>query len=281
MADKECLKCHADPNLTAIRDGETVSMYVDTLETHSSMHRDKTCAQCHTGASPTHERPCATVINKVDCSICHTEVVETYATSTHGQLIDRGDPLAPECTDCHGTHGVKGKRDSKSRTFPKNVPELCGNCHREGGQATKRYTGPMKEVLKTYKMSIHGKGLIESGLIVTAMCTDCHTAHHTLPAADTASSVHKDNIPQTCANCHEGIYEQFQSSVHSPLVTDTEKHLPSCYDCHESHSISRTDKTDFRLNIYSQCGRCHEEVTETYFDTFHGKVSKLGFAAAA
>lgn len=281
MADKECLKCHADPNLTAIRDGETVSMYVDTLETHSSMHRDKTCAQCHTGASPTHERPCATVINKVDCSICHTEVVETYAASTHGQLIDRGDPLAPECTDCHGTHGIKGKRDSKSRTFPKNVPELCGNCHREGGQATKRYTGPMKEVLKTYKMSIHGKGLIESGLIVTAMCTDCHTAHHTLPAADTASSVHKDNIPQTCANCHEGIYEQFQSSVHSPLVTDTEKHLPSCYDCHESHSISRTDKTDFRLNIYSQCGRCHEEVTETYFDTFHGKVSKLGFAAAA
>ncbi|MDZ7777141.1 MAG: hypothetical protein U5L09_16765 [Bacteroidales bacterium] len=25
-----------------------------------------------------------------------------------------------------------------------------------------------------------------------------------------------------------------------------------------------------------QCGKCHEVVTETYFNTFHGKVSKLG-----
>jgi len=281
MADKECLKCHSNPNLTAVGDGETVSMYVDTLETHSSMHRDKTCAQCHTGVSPKHDRPCATVIKKVDCSICHTEVVETYLTSTHGQLVDRGDPMAPECTDCHGTHGMKGKRNPKSVTFPKNIPELCGNCHREGGQAAVRYTGPMKEVVTTYEMSIHGKGLIESGLIVTAMCTDCHTAHHTLPASDSASSVFKDNIPKTCATCHEGIYEKFQTSVHSPLVTDTDKDLPSCYDCHESHSISRTDKSDFRLNIFNQCGRCHEDVTETYFDTFHGKASKLGFAAAA
>ncbi|MEW5923943.1 MAG: cytochrome c3 family protein [Candidatus Zixiibacteriota bacterium] len=281
MADKQCLKCHSNPNLTAMRDGQKVSMYVDTLETHGSMHRSVTCAQCHTGASPTHDRPCETVINKVDCSICHTEVVEIYMTSIHGKLVDRGDPIAPECTDCHGTHGILGKRDPKSNTFPKNVPELCGDCHREGAQAALRYTGPMKRVIKTYEMSIHGKGLIESGLVVTAMCTDCHTAHHTLPAADTASSVYKDNIPKTCAKCHNGIYEQFQHSIHSPLVSDTDKDLPSCYDCHESHSISRTDKTDFRLSVFNQCGRCHEDVTETYFDTFHGKASKLGFAAAA
>ncbi len=31
----------------------------------------------------------------------------------------------------------------------------------------------------------------------------------------------------------------------------------------------------------NQCGKCHEDVTETYFDTFHGKVSKLGSDAAA
>lgn len=281
MADKQCLKCHANPNLTAIRDGEKVSMYVDTLQTHGSMHRSVTCAQCHTGASPSHERPCETVINRVDCSICHTDVVETYMTSIHGKLVNRGDPIAPKCTDCHGTHGILGKRNPKSNTFPKNVPELCGNCHREGGQAALRYTGPMKQVIKTYEMSIHGKGLIESGLVVTAMCTDCHTAHHTLPAADTASTVYKDNIPKTCATCHNGIYEQFQKSIHSPLVAKTDKDLPSCYDCHESHSISRTDKADFRLSVFNQCGRCHEDVTETYFDTFHGKASKLGFAGAA
>jgi cytochrome b subunit of formate dehydrogenase len=30
-----------------------------------------------------------------------------------------------------------------------------------------------------------------------------------------------------------------------------------------------------------QCGRCHEKIAETYFDTFHGKVSKLGYLATA
>ena len=29
------------------------------------------------------------------------------------------------------------------------------------------------------------------------------------------------------------------------------------------------------------CGRCHESITASYFDTFHGKVSKLGYAATA
>jgi cytochrome b subunit of formate dehydrogenase len=30
-----------------------------------------------------------------------------------------------------------------------------------------------------------------------------------------------------------------------------------------------------------QCGRCHEKIAETYFETFHGKVSKLGYLTTA
>lgn len=281
MADSECLVCHARPDLIAIRDGDTVSMSVDSLELHSSLHRGTSCAQCHTGASPAHERPCATVANRVDCSICHSEIVEMYTTSTHGKLVDRGDPNAPQCNDCHGTHGVKGKRDTKSPTYPTNVPELCGRCHREGSKAAVRYTGIEHDIVKSYTMSIHGKGLLESGLVVTAMCTDCHTAHHVLPAADSASSVHWDNVPTTCARCHHGIFEKYTRSIHSPLITETDKELPNCYDCHKSHTISRTDMNDFKFGVIDQCGRCHEDVTETYFETFHGKVSKLGYAAAA
>jgi cytochrome b subunit of formate dehydrogenase len=33
--------------------------------------------------------------------------------------------------------------------------------------------------------------------------------------------------------------------------------------------------------MMNQCGRCHEEESETFFDTFHGKVSRLGDAAVA
>jgi cytochrome b subunit of formate dehydrogenase len=38
---------------------------------------------------------------------------------------------------------------------------------------------------------------------------------------------------------------------------------------------------DFRFLMMDQCGRCHETEAETFFDTFHGKVSRLGAAAAA
>ncbi|NIO50470.1 MAG: hypothetical protein GTN84_01500, partial [Hydrogenophaga sp.] len=41
------------------------------------------------------------------------------------------------------------------------------------------------------------------------------------------------------------------------------------------------DRTDFRFLMMDQCGRCHEEQAETFFDTFHGKVSRLGSAGAA
>ena len=30
-----------------------------------------------------------------------------------------------------------------------------------------------------------------------------------------------------------------------------------------------------------QCGRCHEAIAKTYFDTYHGKVSQLGYTKTA
>jgi hypothetical protein len=30
-----------------------------------------------------------------------------------------------------------------------------------------------------------------------------------------------------------------------------------------------------------QCGRCHEKIAATYFDTYHGKVSQLGYTKTA
>jgi cytochrome b subunit of formate dehydrogenase len=283
MADDECLRCHADPGLSALRDGETVSMYVDPAQARSSVHRGTACAKCHAGVEPRHDaqRPCVSITSSVDCSTCHAEVTRTYAESTHGQLAERGDSKAPRCRDCHGVHDTRGHKDSKSPTFPTNVPTLCGQCHRMGNSAALRYTGTEHNVVENYVESIHGKGLLQSGLVVTAMCADCHTAHHVLPASDPRSSVHRANIPQTCARCHNGIYEKFRQSIHSPDVYQGDKPLPECADCHTAHTITRADGEGFKLAILSQCGSCHKEVTETYFDTFHGKVSKLGFAATA
>ena len=282
LADTQCLKCHSNPDLETRREGKVVSLHVDAEEVHGSIHRNTRCAQCHTGADPlAAERPCATIRTRVDCSTCHAEVAQTYAASVHGGLVERGDPNAPRCTDCHGVHGVKGHQDPASPTYPSQIPALCGGCHRTGEKAALRYQGDDVQVVEHYVESIHGKGLLQSGLVVTATCTDCHTAHHMLPKKDPQSSVNPANIPATCARCHNGIYEKFARSIHSPLVSKSTERLPTCFDCHNSHEIVRADSEGFKLGIMNQCGECHADVTETYFDTFHGKASKLGGTSTA
>jgi cytochrome b subunit of formate dehydrogenase len=277
VSDKDCMACHTK----AVQGASKRLAAVDTQEISHSTHRTVRCAQCHTGATASHPRPCDTVKSTVDCSICHEEQVQQHRKSIHGQLLAKGDPDAPGCLDCHKGHGTQSKTDSTSPTFPKNVPNLCGRCHREGEVAAKRLHSTQHEILYNYSSSIHGKGLLQSGLVVTATCTSCHTAHMPLPAKDPESTVNPARIADTCGKCHEGIEKTFLKSVHSPTQTKTNKPLPVCSTCHTAHTIKRTDTEQFKQDILGTCGKCHAAIAKTYFDTYHGKVSKLGIAGAA
>jgi cytochrome b subunit of formate dehydrogenase len=281
MSDRDCLRCHGQPGLKVERGGQSLPLFVKTAELSASRHSRVACVQCHTGAAPSSERSCATVTPKVDCSICHAEVVTQYRESTHGQLAGKGSPDAPVCRDCHGTHGTLSKNQSSSPTFSRNVPALCAQCHRTGQKAAIRNHSSQTEIVENYRESIHGKGLLESGLTVTADCADCHTPHRELPKKDPRASVHPANIANTCGNCHRGILEQFTTSIHSPSQAGMGKQLPVCADCHSAHSIQRTDVSNFRLHIMEQCGKCHREITGSYFETYHGKVSRLGYLKTA
>ena len=278
MADADCMRCHGDPGLKS-RFGRP--LYVSTAEVAGSRHAKVACSQCHAGVSASRVRACETLTGPVDCSSCHAEVGAEYQRSRHGTLVAKKDPNAPNCVECHGTHGILGRTDPRSASFPTNVPNLCARCHREGQKAARRYKGTQHEIIEHYTESIHGKGLLKSGLTVTAMCTSCHTAHSVLPKADLASSVNRANIPATCGRCHHGIEDQFRRSIHATLVGKTKKELPVCSDCHTAHTITRTDATGFRLEIMNKCGRCHAEIAKTYFDTYHGKVTQLGYAKTA
>jgi hypothetical protein len=279
MADRDCLRCHEKPDIRAASDGR--SLHVEAAALLDSRHAKVACSQCHSGVSSSRVRACETLTGKVDCTSCHAEVGAQYLTSRHGRLVAMNDPNAPTCKECHGSHGVLGRIDPRSATFPTNVPGLCARCHREGQKAAVRYTGGQHEIVEHYTESIHGKGLVKSGLTVTAMCTNCHTAHGVLPASDPASSVNRSNIPKTCGRCHHGIEEQFEKSVHATQVGRTDKPLPVCSDCHSAHTIRRTDETGFKLDIMTKCGNCHREIAKTYFDTYHGKVSQLGYTKTA
>ncbi len=297
MSNADCLRCHAERTTTASSDGRP--LYVDEeVRRRKSVHARNgvACAQCHIDVDPSRTRPCESIKERVNCAVCHEAEVSDYERGRHGQLNARGDPNAPYCTDCHGRHDIVEHtipenadpivqaRVRESPTYSRNVPALCARCHREGARAAVRYFGPEDHIVEHYQMSIHGKGLLESGLTVTATCTNCHTPHMELPRDDPESSIHEDNIVATCGQCHDGIYEQYQKSVHSRKgnpdygkrrVRGMDK-LPQCNDCHSSHTMARTDLPEFELGIMAQCGNCHGQLTESYFDTYHGQASALG-----
>ncbi|MBN2009984.1 cytochrome c3 family protein [candidate division KSB1 bacterium] len=281
MSDDYCMKCHSRKDLIRTKNGQVDSLYVDTEHIATSAHGNNIqCVKCHVNVSHRNNPVCKDS-GPVDCSICHAQPTIDHQASIHGQLSAKGDKNAPDCRDCHGTHHIQLKSDVTSPIFKRNIPQLCGKCHRAGEEVALRFEGETGDVINLYTMSIHGKGLIESGLLVTAICTDCHTSHYELPPSDPNSSVNHTNIAKTCGQCHFGIYEEFSSSIHSPTVTKTDKKLPSCPDCHKAHQVIRIDEESFRQEILAECGTCHEHETETYFDTYHGKVSLLGSGKTA
>jgi predicted CXXCH cytochrome family protein len=281
MANQDCLGCHGRRDLVGERDGKSVSLYVDEAAYAASTHAKTACAQCHSEVAPSLVRPCETVKSKVDCSVCHAAQAEQYKGSIHGTLSAQGDHDAPVCVDCHSPHATLSKKWPTSPTYARNVPELCARCHRAGERAATRIGGDAGTIVANYADSIHGQALTQSGLVVTATCVNCHTSHGELPPADPRSSVNRANLPETCGQCHRGVLEAFVKSIHATGKPKGGNPLPVCEDCHSSHQIHRKDSPGFRLQMMQQCGRCHTEQAATFFETFHGKVSRLGTEGAA
>ncbi|MDE1920001.1 MAG: hypothetical protein KGJ09_01125 [Candidatus Omnitrophica bacterium] len=278
-ANQDCLTCHGKKTIVSSKDHR--SLFIDEQQFNGSVHAKVACAQCHTQVSASHTRPCETITKRVDCSICHSQQVAAYRRGTHGKLWSQGNPNAPSCRVCHGTHGILSHKDIRSPTYPTNIPALCARCHREGHKAAVLYKGPEHNITTNYIESIHGQGLLESGLVVAATCVSCHTAHEQLPAADPRSTVNRRNIARTCSQCHQGVYEKYMKSVHAIGRHKDSARLPACNDCHTAHTIKRTDENAFRFDIMNTCGKCHQAIASTYFQTVHGKISKLGYAKAA
>jgi cytochrome b subunit of formate dehydrogenase len=280
IADKTCLVCHEKDDVHKTVDGKRVSLQVKPDDLPMSVHKNIACVKCHTDVTPGLSRPCKTV-TVVDCSNCHAEIFDLYFESGHGQAYYRKDENAPYCTDCHGSHKTKSRYDDTSPTNRTQIPTLCGTCHKEGGKATEHTQ--LKEVAayRDYSLSVHGKGLIEKGLSVSAVCTDCHTTHFMLKEEDVRSSVHPENVPQTCAKCHNGIYKEYIKSDHSITRENEVDSLPTCVNCHSAHVISEIDQDAFMTEVTIQCGSCHQKLAETYMDTYHGKAYQLGYLEAA
>jgi cytochrome b subunit of formate dehydrogenase len=285
--DGDCLECHGDPELA---DEEGRSLFVADTLWQASVHGEAGlgCGDCHQGIE---DLPHEASLPAVDCGTCHEEEAGLYAQGVHGQAHARGDPDAPDCASCHGTHEIRPPDDPRSLTNKFNLPLTCARCHADP-KIVKRHRIPVADPLAAYRKSVHGKTLLVEKNDAAPSCADCHGVHRILPRLDPESPLSKTRVPMTCGQCHEDVAQVFLESVHGVEVEKGNPDAPACNDCHGEHGIQRPSEPTslvYPKNIVeTTCPRCHESLilaqrygfppdrVKTYQQTYHGLASRLG-----
>ncbi len=297
--ENSCATCHGEADLW---EGETARLYVPKEQLAEDVHWQKgvNCHDCHggnphsfdvpeahstkVGDEPSGMVPFRTPLSGVRkvCGHCHAEQRLALVKGVHakaGARDERGRGLPLDCGKCHGekAHGMLPVADSRSPVYLDHQVRTCGGCHPEHEQ--------------TYGKTVHGQGLYKSGLLVVAVCADCHGAHGIFYAADRRSTLHASNVATTCSKCHHSIQQRLQGSVHGRggLGSATEKPAPdgavsrepSCTDCHQGHHLLNPEEGPYRIQVANLCGNCHPDLSSRYAMSMHGKLNQLGFAPAA
>ena len=90
--NEDCLMCHEDPGLTTVRHGKTVSLYENGKVLNKSVHKDVTCASCHTDAA-VEEFPHPEILKPVNCGSCHKNAKKYFDAGIHGQALKLNESL--------------------------------------------------------------------------------------------------------------------------------------------------------------------------------------------
>jgi len=211
------------------------------------------------------------------CLTCHAEATTPWELPNGDLLSIQIDPGSfgksshgrseVACVDCH-TYITGFPHPDRGITSAQDVEfqhlETCAECHED-------------QALQT-KDSIHGL-LFAAGNENAPTCMDCHNPH-TQPFV---AELSKDSFAQVCAQCHNGIYEEYKDSVHgSALLNEGNQDVPGCIDCHGVHTINDPTTAEFRNSSVYMCANCHSDETimskyglstdvlETYVADFHG-----------
>ncbi|MGD8239449.1 MAG: hypothetical protein PVH68_12900 [Armatimonadota bacterium] len=214
-----CLVCHGISEFGVVReDGRWVSLSVDGEQFAASAHGTRDCASCHRDMAEGMHRRASTddagiqaamqTLERVAtndpvalaaCVRCHDEQFNEYRDSVHGRAALEGNADVPICTDCHGEHYVRAADDLQSTVHPGAVVNTCASCH--ASQAIVGEYGVPTEQYYSYRESYHGIAN-RHGSVAVANCASCHGAHDVRSSADPLSSVHPDNLQNTCGQCH-------------------------------------------------------------------------------
>jgi len=143
------------------------------------------------------------------CKFCHLNPLYTRVDE---KRIAFEETLL-RCLNCHQEKGVTQaymhmthRLRHKTSRSPQEIVQLCAKCHQDTALMKKLGVSQEgQEAVETYLRSIHGKSVI-LGSQKAADCITCHASsalHDIYKKDNKKASIYKDNILQTCKECHE------------------------------------------------------------------------------
>lgn len=200
-----CIQCHEDQTAT-LTDG----VHYQALA--AGNYRAATCVDCH-GAHDVHTPGEPRTMTSEACGTCHKIAFSQYEESVHGQALFAGDPNVPTCIDCHGVHGIE---HPTTALFRNRSPELCMECH--GDKDLMEQYGISTNISNSYLSDFHGTTVEmfeqQDPNVPTnkAVCFDCHGVHNIAEVTDAKSQVVRENLLETCQQCHPDATSDFPDS---------------------------------------------------------------------
>lgn len=166
-----------------------------------------------------------------------------------------------------------------SAQTPPNLP--CRGCHGDNDRSLALPSGealPLAVDLVALDASAH------SYLSATAVtCSDCHVGErgyrypHPPPSVETRRA-YAEAAAQTCEECHYP-----HNPLHEEAPTEPAQLLPTCIDCHGSHTVASLREIPVRMP--TNCVACHTDQPETWAADFlqpragHGE-GAVGYAGS-
>ena len=199
---------------------------------------------------------------------------EKFNESVHG--VD-------DCVSCHMDIVKIPHRKGISRKVG------CVKCHQERweeAQLVEGYDpdarlGVVVQQIESYMNTIHARPNIDDQSHTNATCYDCHDPHYVSTVNSLNTPESKLKIPLECGKCHSEALDTYMTSVHGKEIGTGNARAAVCTDCHSAHDIDTASDVSGRLAITAQCGNCHEEQLESYVETYHGKITQLGYGETA
>lgn len=238
--------------------GKVVAQSEDDPQPQTDSTSNVACLSCHSEAS----NP---VLLPSGESLFIQITMDEFSNSTH----DRNQIT---CVQCHKDisgfpHPIKTAQTLHEYQLQRDT--ACVECHEVQANQTKD--------------SIHGK-LLSQGDVNAPTCSNCHDPH-TQPYVDELT---KTEHSEVCANCHNGIYQEYGNSVHGDaMINENNQDVPGCIDCHGVHTMEDTSTAEFRNSSVYLCADCHTnaaimdkyglstQVLDTYVADFHGTTVTL------